>query len=216
MRVLALDSAASGCGAAVLQDEAVLAQRYEAMARGQDARLLPLLAETLAAANLTYPALERIVVLRGPGSFTGLRIGLAAARGLGLALGLPVVGLDRFALYRAAFAARAPLLVVLDSRRDEFFCCLYAAGGAGNSFLATAATLAAHDRAGLTVCGDAAGQLVWQQAVCCALPEPEVVLAARQAQKLDPAAHPPLPLYLRAPDVSHGPAPAVEEAEWSA
>lgn len=215
MLVLGLDTAAAGCGVALLQDGAVLHVAHEPMTKGQDARLLPLVQEVLRAAGKTSADLNRIAVLRGPGSFTGLRIGLAAARGLGLALGIPVLGYNRLALQRTAQDARGDGLVVLDSRRDTLFCQYFPAQAvAPPSFLALPTALNDYDRAGLQVTGDATGCRPWRQATVVALPEPEIIRAARAAGIDDPAVHPSVPLYLRAPDVSFGPAPAVEEAVW--
>jgi tRNA threonylcarbamoyladenosine biosynthesis protein TsaB len=219
MRVLALDTASSGCHVALLIDGVVAALRQETMQRGQDARLLPLVQDVLRDAALDFSALDRIAVLRGPGSFTGLRVGLAAARGLGLALGKPVFGIDRLALYHEALKAAAKplsLLVVLDSRRAEPFGQFFPSGGQGEAAMVLMpADVAAYDRAGVAVCGDGQSAHTWRQAQSLALPEPEVVLAARAAASAtDVLAYPPLPLYLRAPDVSCGPQPAIEEAVW--
>lgn len=214
MLILSLDSAAAGCTVALLQDGAVLQCRQENMARGQDSRLLPMIEEMLAATEMSFAALDRIAVLRGPGSFTGIRIGLAAARGLGLALGKPVIGIDRFELYRQALGSGLPLLTVIDSRRSEAFCCLHEDAAKGKVFLAEAAHLALYDKKTIRICGDAARIYPWREASIVSLPEAEAVVAGRMAATLTPADHPPLPLYLRPPDVSHGPKPAVEEAPW--
>lgn len=218
MRVLALDTASSGCHAALLVDGVVVALRQEAMQRGQDARLLPLVQDVLRDAALDFVALDRIAVLRGPGSFTGLRVGLAAARGLGLALCKPVFGIDRFALYARALGAMAKprgLLVVLDSRRAEPFAQYFQPDGSSDAAgVLMPAALAAYDRPDVAVCGDGLPAFAWQQAAVLPLPEPEVVLAAKAAAATDASAHPPVPLYLRAPDVSCGPQPALEEAVW--
>ena len=92
------------------------------MARGQSERLVPMIEEVMAAAGLDYGALEAIAVTRGPGGFTGVRIGLATARGLGLALGCPVMGVSNF----EALAAPKPgpgqvLAVVIDAKRAEVY-----------------------------------------------------------------------------------------------
>lgn len=215
MLILGIDTAAAGCGVVLLQDGATLHAVHEPMTKGQDARLLPLVQAALQAGGKTPADLNRIAVLRGPGSFTGLRIGLAAARGLGLALGIPVLGYDRLALQRAAQDTRGEGLVVLDSRRDTLFCQYFPAQAvAAAPFLALPAELSDYDRAGLQVTGDATGCRPWQHATVVTLPEPEIIRAARAAAIADPTGHPPVPLYLRAPDVSCGPAPAVEEAAW--
>ncbi len=219
MRVLAIDTASSGCHVALLADGLVVALRQETMQRGQDARLLPLVQDVLRDAALDFAALDRIAVLRGPGSFTGLRVGLAAARGLGLALGKPVFGIDRLWLHAEALRAAAQpgaLLVLLDSRRAEPFG-QYSpvAGKAAPAQVFLPADLGTYDRADVAVCGDGEAAFAWQRAQRLKLPEVEVVLAAKvAATATDVAAHPPLPLYLRAPDVSCGPQPAVEEAVW--
>src|SRR5690242_5133699 len=102
MKVLGLDSAGGQCAVAVLDGERVAAARAEAMVHGQAERLLPLIAETLAAAGVTPAALDLIAVTTGPGSFTGIRIGLAAARGLALATGRTVTGVGVFDVYAAS------------------------------------------------------------------------------------------------------------------
>ncbi len=211
MLVLGIDSAGAGCSVALLRDGAVLQTRTELMARGQDARLIPLVQEVMAGEG--FDALDRIAVLRGPGSFTGLRIGLAAARGLGVALNKPVIGINRFALYQASLATPQNLLVVLDSRRTELFC-QYFSTTPQEPFCATAAELATYDRADCIISGDAASAYPWQHATRQDLPASEAICAARLAAALDPAENPPLPLYLRSPDVSCGPTPPVEEAIW--
>lgn len=125
MKVLGLDSAGSQCAAAVLDGDRVLAVRAEPMVRGQSERLLPLIAGTLAAASLAPAALDLIAVTTGPGSFTGIRIGLAAARGLALATGRPTIGVSVFDSFAAAVPAAARtgrvLVVAIDSKREEFY-----------------------------------------------------------------------------------------------
>lgn len=210
MKILALDSAADGCGVCVMQEGRVLALCQEKMERGQDSRLVPLVQKTMAQAGLAYADLDRIAVTRGPGSFTGLRIGLATARGLGFASGKPVVGIDRFAIYRTLFAARkSALLVVLESRRQELYTCLFPASGQKQE----PALLTPHDIALLTqnhheivVVGDAEESLRsdLDHRVFDRMTDLEVEVCARlaaQADVNDPAFL-PRPLYLRPPDVT--------------
>ena len=90
--LLAIDTAAPRLQLALLHDDDRVETLSEDMATGQAERLFPALAELLARSGATYADLTRIAVTTGPGSFTGLRIGLSAARGLGLALNIPVVG----------------------------------------------------------------------------------------------------------------------------
>ena len=106
MIVLSLDSAGSGCAACVWQDGQVRSLQTEKMSRGQDARLVPLVLAVLQEAKLGFADVDRIAVTRGPGSFTGLRIGLSAARGFGLAADTPVLGIDRLAIFHAQHAQK--------------------------------------------------------------------------------------------------------------
>jgi tRNA threonylcarbamoyl adenosine modification protein YeaZ len=94
--ILAFDTAAAHCAAALVQGDAVLARRDEPMARGQAERLLPMLEELLAEAARGWADVQALAVCTGPGNFTGLRLAVAAARGLALGLGIPAIGVSRF------------------------------------------------------------------------------------------------------------------------
>jgi tRNA threonylcarbamoyladenosine biosynthesis protein TsaB len=102
------------------------------MARGHAEAMLPLILEAMAVAGARFEDLGRIAVGVGPGSFTGIRIALAAARGLALAADLPVVGVDSFsavaAVLPAELRAGRALLVAIDSKRDKLFGRYYDAG----------------------------------------------------------------------------------------
>jgi len=91
---LAFDASAAYCAAALLSGDTILAQRAEAMTRGQAERLMPLLQEMLDDANTTWRDLTAIGVGIGPGNFTGIRIAVSAARGLALGLDIPAVGVS--------------------------------------------------------------------------------------------------------------------------
>lgn len=104
--VIAFDSAAAHCAAALLApDGTVLAARFEAMARGQAEALVPLLEAVLAEAGIGWRDIGGIAVGTGPGNFTGIRIAVATARGLALALGVPAVGVTAFEVMRDAALA---------------------------------------------------------------------------------------------------------------
>ncbi|MGH6949070.1 MAG: tRNA (adenosine(37)-N6)-threonylcarbamoyltransferase complex dimerization subunit type 1 TsaB, partial [Kiloniellales bacterium] len=124
-RLLAFDAAGSACSAAVWAEGVIRARRFESMSRGQSQRLLPLIEEVLREAKLEFADLNALAVTLGPGGFTGVRIGLATARGLALALGLPIIGITSFEAAAAAVAteerANRNLLVVIDSKRRELF-----------------------------------------------------------------------------------------------
>ena len=92
MIVLGLDTCLNRCSVAVLDGQAVLAHAAEEMARGHQERLAPMARQVMAEAGLPFSTLERVGATVGPGSFTGLRVGIAFAKGLGSALGVPAVG----------------------------------------------------------------------------------------------------------------------------
>jgi len=125
MKVLALHSATACCAVALWHDGAIVAHRDEAMDRGQAEALVPMIEETMAAAAVKFADLDRLAVTIGPGTFTGLRIGLATARGLALAAGLPLVGVTT--LDALAGAARAEdftdsaLLVAIETKRADLY-----------------------------------------------------------------------------------------------
>jgi hypothetical protein len=109
--ILAFDTAAAHCAAALVQGDAVLARRDEPMARGQAERLLPMLEEMLAETRRGWADLDALAVCTGPGNFTGLRLAVAAARGLAMGLGIPAIGVSRFEALAEGTAG--PMRVVL-------------------------------------------------------------------------------------------------------
>jgi tRNA threonylcarbamoyladenosine biosynthesis protein TsaB len=201
MLILSIDSAGAGCAVCVWHDGIVLAGARETMQRGQDARLMPMIVDTVAAAGLQFTDLDRVAVTRGPGSFTGLRVGLSAAQGIALAANKPLFGIDRFSVYREMYGkAGTDLLVVIDSRRADLFCRFFpataqASGDTHEAALMTQpqidAFLVAHP--GTATAGD------------IAMPDENVTAACAQlaawAQKAQ-GEYEATPLYLRAPDVT--------------
>ncbi|MET1026795.1 MAG: tRNA (adenosine(37)-N6)-threonylcarbamoyltransferase complex dimerization subunit type 1 TsaB [Dongiaceae bacterium] len=124
--ILAIDAAGHACSAALWRDGGVAARETRLMSHGHAVELLPMIQRVMAAGGLDLRQCERLAVTVGPGGFTGLRIGLATARGLGLAIGCPVIGISSFqaaaktvVLERAISQLPAPCLVILDSRRAE-------------------------------------------------------------------------------------------------
>jgi tRNA threonylcarbamoyladenosine biosynthesis protein TsaB len=125
--VLAIDTTAPRLQLALLQGERV-DTHIEDMAQGQAERIFPALDVLLGRNGVTYAELGRIAVTTGPGSFTGLRIGLSAARGLGLALGVPVIGVPT--LLALSLATRCNVsAVLLDARRNEAYFQLFSGPG---------------------------------------------------------------------------------------
>src|SRR5579872_2478679 len=109
MRILAIDTALAACSAAVLDTEQAVISAHEslAMTRGHAEALMPLVARVLDRAKCDFSEIDRIAVTTGPGSFTGLRVGISAARGLALAAGKPAVGLSTLAAYAAPVVAES-------------------------------------------------------------------------------------------------------------
>jgi tRNA threonylcarbamoyladenosine biosynthesis protein TsaB len=121
MKVLAFDCSGASCSAAVLVDDQPTARRFVPMERGHAETLLPMIETVLREAALTPAGLDLLAVTIGPGSFTGLRIGLAAARGLALARKVPAIGVPSFDAVVAEEAGERPLFIALESKRAELF-----------------------------------------------------------------------------------------------
>lgn len=194
--ILAFDAAAAQCAAAVVRGGHVLARRAEPMERGQAERLLPLIEETLAEAGTDWRGVGAIAVCVGPGNFTGLRIAVAAARGLALALGRPAIGVGR--LEALAEGRPGRVLVAIDARRGA----AYVQGFADGAPLGPPELVAAE-----AVAGRAAGALGLGAAAAPGTPEaadaPDPAALARIAlARLGSQQPPPAPLYLRAADAA--------------
>jgi tRNA threonylcarbamoyl adenosine modification protein YeaZ len=119
--LLAIETGFGACSVALLDGDTVVAARHELIGRGHDARLVPLVGEVLAEAGR---APDQVLVDVGPGSFTGIRVGIAAARAFGLAWRVPVRGFSSTALVAATALTRTDrgkLSAVLDGGRGELF-----------------------------------------------------------------------------------------------
>lgn len=212
MLVLALDTSLSRTAVAVTDGRRVHAVRIEEMDRGHSERLFSLVREALAEAGVALQDVERFAVTVGPGSFTGVRIGIAAARGFALATGRPVVGVGTLQALAASLPERAPgpVLAAIDARRGEIYAALFSATGEVlvEPFAADAETVL--DKAGdapAVIVGNGAPILAHQAAITgrrvpplepLAGPDPAAI--ARLGASGDPARHPPAPLYIRPPD----------------
>src|SRR5215475_12857755 len=126
MLILAIDSALEACAAAILDTGAskVIASQSQAMKRGHAEALMPLIARVMKGSGLSFAALDRIAVTNGPGSFTGLRVGLSAARGIALAANKPVVGITTLSAYAAPVVSETleqPVISAIDARHDQVY-----------------------------------------------------------------------------------------------
>ena len=115
--LLALDTTGPFCSAALHDGEQIVASRSDEIGRGHAEYLMPMLEELLAEHQTEWSDIKRIACTTGPGSFTGLRVGLATARGLALALNCPCVGVTVFEAFR--FGETTSLAVVIDAKRDQ-------------------------------------------------------------------------------------------------
>ena len=222
MRILGFDTATSACSAAVWENGRIAARRFEPMSRGQSERLMPMVREVLSEAGADFPDLDLLAVTTGPGAFTGLRIGLAAARGMALAGDLACFGVTTLDAVAAGVSEterqKANVLVVLDSKRAEVYAQAFRSDLRP---LSEAQALMPADLAALTangegdadrvlVAGDGAGQVIQAlkdkgiEAVLSTAPgvpdAATVAAIAAERWSSDQPAEPLRPLYLRPPD----------------
>lgn len=190
--ILAFDTSAAHCAAALLSGDRILADAFEPMDKGQAERLLPLCEDLLAQAGRGWRDLSAIAVGTGPGNFTGVRIAVAAARGLALSLGIPAIGVTR--LEALAHGLPRPVTVIEDARRDEAYVQTFTAAGAGTASLCRMGDIA-HPTPNVT--GSAAGP----QALPPAMPLTHAIarIAAERLGKDQPR---PAPFYLRGADAA--------------
>ncbi|MFI4974266.1 MAG: tRNA (adenosine(37)-N6)-threonylcarbamoyltransferase complex dimerization subunit type 1 TsaB [Caulobacterales bacterium] len=128
--VLALDTCLAACQAAVADGGRVLASRSEPMQRGHQERLATMVREVMAEAGVGFSEIDRIAVTTGPGSFTGLRVGLAFAKGLRLALDAPIVGIGVLEALAASAGSSGPVAAAIDARRGQVYLQLFQSGEA--------------------------------------------------------------------------------------
>ena len=216
MITLAIDTSAHLCAAALHDDGigAVLAECSEDIGRGHAERLMETIGHVLAETGLAYSDIGRVAACVGPGSFTGVRVGLATARGMALGLGVPVLGVSALDALKLAASEKegegeTPLLVVLDARRGE----VYAQFFGDNSgtfpegpFVASCETIAtmAADANNLALCGSGA-PLIAEQAgrefeIRHRLAAAPIGDYARLGAGAPLTQTRPEPLYLRPPD----------------
>lgn len=218
MRILAIDTALGACSACVLDAASMaepLAQEQLAMERGHAEALMPLVERVMKAVEGGFASLSRVAVTVGPGSYTGLRVGVSAARAIGFAAGIPVVGVTTVAACAAPLIGRESGRVIaaaLDARHGQvWFQALTSEGkplvslrqvsyrdaaraiGAGPVSLVGSSALAVANEA-------------WAIGLDAVVVDdtraPDIAWVARLGLIADPDSAPPRPLYLKAPETT--------------
>jgi tRNA threonylcarbamoyladenosine biosynthesis protein TsaB len=227
MRILAIDTSCGAASVAVVEGGVAepLAVASRPMARGHADALAPMVEEAMRGVDGGFASLGRIAVATGPGSFTGIRVGLAMARAMGLALAIPVVGVSTLAAFAAPLLSepRAGIIAAaIDARHGSVYFQLFEASGrplgpprcdtarecvraigAGPAWLAgDAALIVANEahRSGLPYDLDAARDA------------PDIVALAWMGLALDPSASPARPIYVKQPDARPNPAEPIARA----
>jgi tRNA threonylcarbamoyladenosine biosynthesis protein TsaB len=234
MNVLAFDTCFDACSVCVAQsrDEGIveLASALERFETGHAERLIPMIEEVMRDAGVTFEAIDRVAVTLGPGTFTGMRIGIAAARGLALSTGIATVGVSTLAVMAdvarrelADLPKNAGLVVAVDARRGQTYAQLFGASGLQAKSPPQLLAIEAASRIGegpLVVVGSAA------EAVAAAAKEsgrsamtrlphllPDAAALARMAFELPARQAPLVPLYLRPPDAKPQEGRAIARAQ---
>ena len=218
MKILAIDTALDACQAAVFDsaEGKLLAMLSHDMRRGHAEALVPVIADAMKAAKLDYSDLDRIATTVGPGSYTGLRVGISAAKGLAFASGKPVVGISTLAALSAPLIEEdpaVPVVAAIDARHGNIF---FHMAGAGQRVLLSARCTSLDEAISvissgqIRICGPGAQLLAskWPRhsgtapASVDLRSKPGIEWVARLAASADPLRAPAKPLYLRAPDVT--------------
>lgn len=212
MRILAIDTAFAACSVGVSADNARPPVTVsEIIGRGHAERLLGMVQAAMGEAGLRVVDLDRIAVTIGPGSFTGVRVGIAAARGLALVTGCPAVGIGSLPVladHARAIAGARPVLAVLDARRGEVYTQSFDRHGAplGPPEVAAAELVAERVDQETLLAGAGADQILAELGqfdearVVHRDAAPDITTLLRLARDAPAPASAPRPLYLRPPD----------------
>jgi tRNA threonylcarbamoyladenosine biosynthesis protein TsaB len=215
VRILAIDTALSACSVCVYDEGAAepLVSEVVSMERGHAERLVPLLQKLLKAIDGGLSSVNKVAVSVGPGSFTGLRVGLSAARAIGVATGLPVVGVSTLSAYAAPHIIGGTTLSIaslIDARHGNAYCQFVSASGhplIEPDRMALEDIARALGSGGVKVIGPGAAlltpyaDLLGPQVFIEPSPDaPDIVWVARLGLAADVALSPPEPLYLRGAD----------------
>ncbi len=205
MKLLAIDTSGADCSAAIYDDEAgrILAERQETIGKGHAETLMAMIDDVLAEAGLDIKSVEKIGVVVGPGSFTGIRVGVSVARGFGVALSIPlcsVTSLETLAQGALQQDASQPVLCVMDAKRGQVYLQLFAADGGsieGPAVMELDAARAFFAGHPARLVGSGASLVAGKEDALGKDTLPIGNVAALAAQK---APDKPTPLYLRGPD----------------
>ena len=191
MRILGLDTTGPHCSVALVDTAKVLAYKSENIGRGHAERLAPMVQEVLEQAGLKAKDVDKIVVCTGPGSFTGLRVALAFAKGFALPRKLPVVGIDALAVNYCVHEPEGDAYAVVfrDIRRNEIMFGTYSG---------TTALFAYHPRVGSIE--DVEVEANFLQSDIFEAKDVDTRILAWLGADLSPADYPAAPLYSRGPD----------------
>lgn len=226
-RILAIDTALGACSVCVYDgaEGAPVAFEAEEMTTGHAEALMPMIARVMEQVEGGFASLSRVAVSIGPGSFTGLRIGISAARAIGFAAGIPVVGVSTLSAYAAPLINAADpgvIAVAIDARHGAVFFQAFTTAGrtivlprvitakeAGRAIGAGPVKLAGSGAAALAV---EAMTLGLKASIADLTPAPDITSIARLGLIANPDTAPPKPLYLRAPSAQPQEAKAVPRA----
>lgn len=215
LRVLAIDTALGACSACILDAGAAepLARETIPMERGHAEALLPLIDRLSSSVDGGFESLDRVAVTVGPGSYTGLRVGIAAARGIGLAADIPVVGVATLSAFLAPLMTgerRGLFTAAIDAKHGQIYIQAIAVGGRTiipPSLMGYRDAVRLLGSGPLIVTGSAAATLAAEaraqgvEAIIGDSPlAPDIAWVARLGALADPAQALPKPLYLREPD----------------
>ncbi|HET9815656.1 MAG TPA: tRNA (adenosine(37)-N6)-threonylcarbamoyltransferase complex dimerization subunit type 1 TsaB [Xanthobacteraceae bacterium] len=214
MRVLAIDTALEACSAAVLDTGGgITASESVAMTRGHAETLMPLIARVMNSAGIEFAQLDRIAVTTGPGSFTGLRVGISAARGIALAAGKPAVGLSTLAALAAPLIATddgTQVVAAIDARHEHIYLQVFGVNGrtlVGPRVASLRDAARAAMAAPARIVGSAANKMAAAWPKGAELPlsveqraAPDIEWIARLGAAATDGYSAPKPLYLREPD----------------
>jgi tRNA threonylcarbamoyladenosine biosynthesis protein TsaB len=232
--ILALDTTMKACSVGIHDTEnGTLAKQSLPLAQGHAEKLVPMIVSVLAESKKTFEDIDLIGVTKGPGAFTGMRIGLATARSLGQTLSRPVIGICTFnAILETARHGRLlekrPCAVILETKRTDYYYRLFAEDRtpACEKQALSLNEIIGQLPPGTQIIGDAnirlGNDLVKNSEIKgddilftnIESPDPEIIaLLTEKLARENPDENPPDPVYLRPPDVSVPKTPSVKQAQ---